>query len=162
MQMTNEEIVRDFRQAAKPRDQIAILAELNLCSKREIAEILIAAGCEGVPKYYLDGTKKQKPEEPDDVPDTDDGKTGSGPPTPPAPEEEGPGKNDTLPEKTRRRMTARDLFDGLSRFCVDPDALSSVKLFTQDGKRVDAFFVTGDYNIETGQIDWFITLCTED
>ena len=51
MQMSNIDIAKEYRTAASPRKQIGILAELNDCSKQEIADILIAQG-ETVPKYY--------------------------------------------------------------------------------------------------------------
>lgn len=52
MTMTAEEIAREYRLSKHPRDQISILADQNECTKREIADILIAQGCT-VPKYYL-------------------------------------------------------------------------------------------------------------
>ena len=44
MQMTNEEIIRDFQQAKRKREQITILAQLNACTEDQIYEILHAAG----------------------------------------------------------------------------------------------------------------------
>lgn len=52
MIMTNEEIVREYRQSKKPLVQIGILADENTCSKREIVDILLEAG-ETVPKQFL-------------------------------------------------------------------------------------------------------------
>ena len=40
MEMTNEEICRDFRQAKHKADQIQILSELNQCKPDEIVRIL--------------------------------------------------------------------------------------------------------------------------
>ncbi len=40
MIMTAAEIVADYRQAKDPKKQISVLAELNLCSKSEIADII--------------------------------------------------------------------------------------------------------------------------
>lgn len=56
MQMTNEEILRSYRQAMFPRKQLTILAELNLCSRSRIVEILIECGVDPselprLPKY---------------------------------------------------------------------------------------------------------------
>ena len=48
MQMTNEEIVRDYTQAANKQKQVRILADLNLVSPSEIRTILATAGVEGV------------------------------------------------------------------------------------------------------------------
>lgn len=56
MNMTKEEIVREYMAAKAPQKQIGILADLNVCSKKEIVEILREAGCE-LPAYY---TKKPK------------------------------------------------------------------------------------------------------
>ena len=148
MEMTREEIVRDFQQAKNKPEQIQILADLNLCKKSEIAAILLEAGCEGIPKYWR---KKFEASE-----------TAGHPPSPPAAEEETPEKNDALLPEPRHGMTMLELFEAMARFCSETDELSDVKLFTQDGKRVGTFFVTGDYNTETGEIDWFVTLCTED
>ena len=44
MEMTNEEIVRSYRQAEDPRRQIRILSELNAVKQSAIAEILRTAG----------------------------------------------------------------------------------------------------------------------
>ncbi len=50
MEMTNEEILRNYRQAKDPKAQISILADLNVCGTAQIVEILIA---EGVPAEEL-------------------------------------------------------------------------------------------------------------
>lgn len=44
MQMTNEEICRNYRQAKDKQNQIQILAELNNCKANEIREILKDSG----------------------------------------------------------------------------------------------------------------------
>lgn len=44
MIMTDEHIVRDYRQAASKLKQIGILADQNLCGKEEIKRILVEAG----------------------------------------------------------------------------------------------------------------------
>lgn len=61
--MTKEEICRDYKLAANKREQIKILAELNACTKQQIADILIEDGQE-VPKWYQ---KKEEPQEPKKV-----------------------------------------------------------------------------------------------
>ena len=48
MQMTNEEIVRDYNAAANKSKQIKILAELNAVSPGEIRAVLAQAGVAGV------------------------------------------------------------------------------------------------------------------
>lgn len=58
--MTNEEIIRDYKQAAAPMKQIGILADLNQCSRQDIVKILREAGCE-LPKLY-DKKKVDTPE----------------------------------------------------------------------------------------------------
>lgn len=44
--MGEQEIVTSYRTAATPQKQIRILADLNGCDKKTIANILTAAGCE--------------------------------------------------------------------------------------------------------------------
>lgn len=48
MQMTSEEIVRDYKSAANKSKQIRILADLNAVSPGEIRAVLAEAGVEGV------------------------------------------------------------------------------------------------------------------
>lgn len=54
--MSESEIVASYRQAAKPAAQITVLADLNVCSKERIEEILREAG-EPLPKKH--GRQKQ-------------------------------------------------------------------------------------------------------
>lgn len=61
MTMTNEEICREYRQAKTPLKQIRILADLNGCTKREIAEILREAG-EELPAQFVKGPPRPKAE----------------------------------------------------------------------------------------------------
>lgn len=56
MQMTDSEIVRDYNSSRKKTLQIGILADLNLCSKKQIVDILSAAGAE-LPKKYQKNKK---------------------------------------------------------------------------------------------------------
>lgn len=56
LQMAEADIVASYRQAAKPADQIKVLADLNVCSKARIEEILREAG-EPLPKKR--GRQKQ-------------------------------------------------------------------------------------------------------
>lgn len=55
MEMTNEEILRSYRQAKDPREQITILSELNLCGTARIVEILTEGGVdpETLPKIKM-------------------------------------------------------------------------------------------------------------
>lgn len=49
MNMTSEEIVRDYTQAANKGKQIKVLADLNCVTPNEIRQVLLQAGVEGVP-----------------------------------------------------------------------------------------------------------------
>lgn len=44
MEMSQGDIVRSYREAVDKKAQVKILADLNVCSQREIIEILIANG----------------------------------------------------------------------------------------------------------------------
>lgn len=44
MQMTNEEIVRSYKEAKHKEHQIGMLADLNVCPKEVIIEILVEGG----------------------------------------------------------------------------------------------------------------------
>lgn len=57
MEMTNEEILRNYRQAKDRRMQIGILADLNQCGTVRIVEILTEGG---VPAEELPKIKKHK------------------------------------------------------------------------------------------------------
>jgi len=61
MNMTNEEIIREYQEAKQPRAQIRILADENECKPKDIANILIEAGL-SVPKIYTGPHKPAKPE----------------------------------------------------------------------------------------------------
>ena len=64
MNMTRNEIIREYRNAKKPMAQIGILADENECTRKEIAMILIDAG-ETVPSIYTRQRKPRKPADPD-------------------------------------------------------------------------------------------------
>ena len=57
--MTDGEIVAEYKQAKSPMKQIAILADLNCCTKKEIVQVLLDAGC-SVPGQYLPKAKKDE------------------------------------------------------------------------------------------------------
>lgn len=61
--MSEQEIVNEYKQAAQPRKQIAILADQNNCEKKTIVNILEAAGCE-LPGNYKKKTETPKTEVP--------------------------------------------------------------------------------------------------
>ncbi len=48
MTMSNEEIVRDYCQAANKNKQIKILADLNCCTPGEIRQVLFEQGVSGI------------------------------------------------------------------------------------------------------------------
>lgn len=56
MWMKDEEIARSYRESTKRKAQIGVLADLNLCSKKEIEEILIKMG-------EIKPPKEKKPQE---------------------------------------------------------------------------------------------------
>lgn len=55
MHMTDEEICREYREAKKPKEQVMILADQNMCEKEEILKVLQNNG------YELPGTHRTKP-----------------------------------------------------------------------------------------------------
>lgn len=59
MQMTNEEIVREYNAAASKSKQIKILADLNCVTSGEIKAILAQAGVDGV--KMPERTRQRKP-----------------------------------------------------------------------------------------------------
>lgn len=59
MIMAAGDIVREYIQAKQPLKQIGILAEENLCDKKEIVAILRAAGC-NLPQQYDQSWRKAK------------------------------------------------------------------------------------------------------
>lgn len=59
MIMSAGDIVREYLQAKQPLKQIGILAEENLCDKKEIVAILRAAGC-NLPQQYDQARHKVK------------------------------------------------------------------------------------------------------
>ena len=66
MEMSNEEIVRRYRQAKNKRSQVNILAQLNCCSKDEIIEVLKQEGItdKQLPRAERSDKGKKKPGEP--------------------------------------------------------------------------------------------------
>lgn len=59
MEMTNAEIVAEYRTAKTPSKQISVLADLNQCTRKEIVEILREAGCD-LPKPYQAKVEKKE------------------------------------------------------------------------------------------------------
>lgn len=52
MNMNAADIVRDYEQAADKRAQVQILADLNLCSKNAILDVLVEGGCKVDNRWY--------------------------------------------------------------------------------------------------------------
>ena len=57
--MGENEILRDYRTAANKRKQVQILADLNGCTKRQMAEFLISRG-EEVDKRFVQKPQKRE------------------------------------------------------------------------------------------------------
>ena len=64
MNMTNEEIARDYRAAKSKMKQIPILADLNGCDNKTIVNILLEEG-ESVPGQFLPKRKKSVEKRPE-------------------------------------------------------------------------------------------------
>lgn len=58
LEMTPEEIVRSYREAADKKEQVQILADLNLCSRETIRRVLIEGG---VKPQELPRQRKKEP-----------------------------------------------------------------------------------------------------
>ena len=128
--MSAEDIAREYRQAASQTKQIGILADLNACTKKEIAEVLLEQGCE-VPKWY---TKKENTAE---APD-------------PEPEKE---------EKERMPITylsAGALFVLLSEI-RDADDMREMAV-TINGKRAKGAAIIGEWSCRDDRIRWELTV----
>ena len=50
MYMSNDDIVKEYKEAKDKQKQITILAQLNACPVQDIRNILADAGCEDIPK----------------------------------------------------------------------------------------------------------------
>lgn len=68
MVMSKDEIVVRYKQAKEPAKQIGILADLNCCTKEEIAEVLREAGfkLKGYKKIETPEAAMQQPETPEE------------------------------------------------------------------------------------------------
>jgi len=64
--MTNEEIIREYREAKAPMKQIGILADENQCSKKNIVAILTAAGETVPPQFNAKPPEHAKKKDPED------------------------------------------------------------------------------------------------
>lgn len=62
MQMSNDEIVRSFKNAEKPREQVSVPAQLNGCSEEKIRAILSEGGIDGRQLPRKKTVQKGKPQ----------------------------------------------------------------------------------------------------
>jgi hypothetical protein len=88
MEMTNEEILRSYRLAKFPEEQIKILADLNVCSRARIVRILKEGGID--PKVLPKLTEKDARE-----------------PKKPKPKKPGPDLSAVLEKEIERKLVAR-------------------------------------------------------
>lgn len=79
MIMAAGDIVREYLQAKQPLKQIGILAEENLCDKKEIVAILRAAGCNLPQQYDQARHKVKKQPETASEPETNQAEEPAGP-----------------------------------------------------------------------------------
>lgn len=68
MKMTEAEILRDYREAKAKNKQIEILADMNLCTKKEMAQFLADNGMQ-VDKRLLAGDPRKRKDETVFIPD---------------------------------------------------------------------------------------------
>lgn len=68
MKMTEDEIIRDYLEAKDKKKQVEILADMNLCTKKEMAQYLADHGMV-VDKRLLAGKPGKRKEEPIFIPD---------------------------------------------------------------------------------------------
>ena len=139
MVMTPEEIARDYRTAKSPRAQIGILAELNDCTKAEIAHILMEAG-ETVPKYYQPNTSASDSataDHPDDIPEL----------TEPQPELES-----TADDRTGHTLfTLAELWDMCDRIGTPIDATVTV-----NGEKIKTVTLSSIYDTAAGAAEFAV------
>jgi hypothetical protein len=69
MEMTNPEILRSYQEAKNKREQVKILAQLNLCSQEAIVEILKEMGADGRQLPRLTPKKQEATSDAVDHPD---------------------------------------------------------------------------------------------
>lgn len=61
MEMTNGDILKSYEEAKNKREQVRILAQLNLTSQERIVEILREQGVDGRAFQWLHPNRKKKP-----------------------------------------------------------------------------------------------------
>lgn len=68
MKMTEADIIRDYLEAKDKKKQVEILADMNLCTKKEMAQYLADNGMQ-VDKRLLAGDPRKRKEKPIFIPD---------------------------------------------------------------------------------------------
>jgi len=139
MTMDKAEIIIDYRRAANKQKQIKIMAQLNQCAERKIAEILVDAG-EELPKKYQEMLLKpsrrswkfpEEPEAPETEPPEAPEATEPAPMTAevtPAEDRQRPGENG-VPVAPRNEDEARHWVDGVGPMPVEaPEETATVTL----------------------------------
>ena len=117
MQMGPKEIAVEYRTAVNKTKQIKVLAELNQCAERKIAEILVQEG-EELPKVYQD--KLQKPERRSrKFPDGESTPEADAPAPVETPSVTAAGGGDSSLKEGAKRATDRDLFDAVATLLPD-------------------------------------------
>ena len=104
--MSGNDILKEYKEAADKRAQVKILADLNACKPREIAEFLLQCGQEVDKRYFREPPqRKRKP---------------AAQPITPEPEPEEPASAPEAEEPEEQGMTAGVLAALLAK--VDPEA----------------------------------------
>ena len=162
MTMTEYEICKEFREAAKPQEQIAILADLNVCSKKEIAEILIKNGEKNIPKYYLK-TKDAGAKPADREKGKDEAKAGAAEGSkecrllPVEEYEKAAGIGEKKAPRDAEQATGKTLL-ALLNSLWDLERLSDMPVLA-DGQLVTRASITGVWS--GGAVQWFLDLGTK-
>lgn len=112
MTMTNEEIIRDYKAAKAPSKQIAILADLNQCSREKIKQILVAGGCK-LPGNCVGTKTKSK------------GVSLAGPPA----------KTDDIPQEPAKLPGAKSDDGKLQLSSVPPEAIVAIARIREYGNK---------------------------
>ncbi len=162
--MSDYEIAQEYRQAAKPREQIAILADLNACDKKVIVEKLLAAGCE-VPKYYTKEKRGTPSPQGEGTPGT--GATSSVADATPSPQGEGTeGKNAAATYFPQGEGMEKTAVNGKELLAIlnslwDMEALTDMRVCV-NGRPAERAALTGMWEAESGRMRWHLDLHVTD
>lgn len=137
MVMSKEEIVADYRQSKTKMKQIGILADLNVCKREEIIDILLEAG-EELPKNY----RKKRAAAPPAAPVRTCPADCKGAPSP------------NVQDFLSAEKLVRILTEGF-------DATRDVEVVA-DGARVRFVHLYGVYDVHTDKTEWCVNLIPEE